>query len=182
MSIIACSFAGCDKPAHGKGLCSGHCQQARRGVELKPLRSANREDRFWQKVDKTLDCWLWTGVDNGNGYGQFWAGDRMVGAHRYSFELANGSIPPNEVVDHECRNRACVNPAHLRTATHKENQEHRSSELRGVSWDKARSKWTAYVTHNRKQHFVGRFSSREEAAEAARLKRLDLFTRNNLDR
>ena len=41
------------------------------------------EERFWAKVDKSGDCWLWTGaVDKGTGYGRFWNGERTVLPHR----------------------------------------------------------------------------------------------------
>lgn len=69
-------------------------------------------DRFWAKVDKTEECWVWTAFRR-NGYGRFTVDGRMVNAHRFSFTLAGGVIPEGLVLDHLCRNRACVNPEHL---------------------------------------------------------------------
>ena len=69
--------------------------------------------RFWAKVHKGVDCWLWLGACSSNGYGAAFAGKRQIGAHRVSYELANGPIPPGLVIDHLCRVRRCVNPAHL---------------------------------------------------------------------
>ncbi|CAL9481199.1 HNH endonuclease signature motif containing protein [Streptomyces sp. enrichment culture] len=66
-------------------------------------------------------CHLWTGATNERGYGSFWADGRTVKAHRWSYEQHVGPIPPGLDVDHICRRRACVNPAHLRAVTHRDN-------------------------------------------------------------
>lgn len=79
------------------------------------MRNFDRLKAFAEKVDKrgTDDCWEWLGVKAGNGYGQFWDGQTMVGAHRYSWELFFDSIPEGKLVLHKCNNRSCVNPYHL---------------------------------------------------------------------
>lgn len=78
------------------------------------------EERFWEKVDKrgSDDCWEWAASCYPNsGYGMFYNGKRPGLAHRYSVELHRGRIPDGMVVDHLCRNRKCVNPAHLEVVT-----------------------------------------------------------------
>lgn len=79
------------------------------------------EQRFWSKVQKTDDHWLWTGVLNSMGYGQIYStvpGDpRMILTHRYSLRLAGVEIPSGMFVDHICRTPRCCRPDHLRVVT-----------------------------------------------------------------
>lgn len=83
------------------------------------------EQRFWEKVEKTDTCWLWTGWGvRHNGYGLIWVADRrptQQQAHRISYELHKGPIPAGLQIDHLCRNPACVNPDHLEPVTQSEN-------------------------------------------------------------
>lgn len=79
------------------------------------------EERFWAKVDKTPGCWLWLGTKDEWGYGRFWDGTRPGLAHRFSYTLAGGVIPPKYVIDHLCRTASCVNPKHLDAVPHREN-------------------------------------------------------------
>lgn len=66
-------------------------------------------------------CWLWTGTENGHGYGQMSVNNKGRMAHRYSYELHVGAIPPGMVVCHSCDVPLCVNPAHLFLGTQKDN-------------------------------------------------------------
>lgn len=59
--------------------------------------------RFWEKVQKTDNCWLWMGSTNFSGYGQFWPNGvkcSLMVAHRFSWELHNGKIPDGLFVLH----------------------------------------------------------------------------------
>src|SRR3989304_3366357 len=69
-------------------------------------------------------CWLWTGSVNGNGYGRISVspGHRTVLAHRAVFVSSGGMFLPGRwILDHLCRVKCCVNPAHLRPVTDREN-------------------------------------------------------------
>ena len=131
------------------------------------------EERFWPKVDKTDGCWLWTACVNNHGYGKFGMNGKVVYAHRFSWQLVNGSIPSGLQLDHLCWVKRCVNPAHLRVLTPKQHGEHRrgpqrnsTSGIRGVYFDKSHNKWVAAITHYGKNIYAGLFPTAEEAAEA----------------
>jgi HNH endonuclease len=100
------------------------------------------ESRFWAKVDKrgADECWPWTASTSSTGYGVIREGGRLDGslrkAHRVSAHLAGMDISAGLVL-HSCDNRLCVNPAHLRVGTHKENAQNAMDRDR-VSWGEHR--------------------------------------------
>lgn len=88
------------------------------------------ESRFWPKVNKNGPvpeylpdlgpCWLWVGSIHKSGYGHIWEGPitkKVVYAHVVSYELCVGIVPSGKQLDHLCRNRWCVNWAHLEVVT-----------------------------------------------------------------
>lgn len=80
----------------------------------------NDEIDIWAQVFVTDGCWHWLGVLK-NGYGVVNWNSRMWRAHRLVYELRIGAIPAGLQLDHLCRNRSCVNPAHLEPVTNREN-------------------------------------------------------------
>jgi hypothetical protein len=80
-------------------------------------------DRFWSKVAPCpmTGCWLWTGSISKGGYAFFGMKDTVCYAHRVSYQSLVGVIPAKFHIDHLCRVRCCVNPAHLEPVTHAEN-------------------------------------------------------------
>lgn len=79
------------------------------------------EQRLWPRVDKSGDCWIWQGALTTWGYGTIRYKGRPCQAHRVAYELLVGPIPDGMQLDHICRVRACVNPAHLEPVTNREN-------------------------------------------------------------
>jgi hypothetical protein len=83
--------------------------------------------RFWSKVavNGNTGCWEWTAAKT-NGYGRYGIGPRrdyhLLVAHRYAYSVLIGPVPDEMHCDHLCRNRQCVNPAHLEVVTQRENK------------------------------------------------------------
>jgi hypothetical protein len=122
------------------GLCMCGCGQATplatdssdrdNTMKGKPIRfikghngSRSPEIRFWEKVKKsdTNDCWEWQSTTNNKGYGTISIKGRSRLAHRFSYEIHNGSIPNGLNVLHRCDNPLCCNPAHLFLGTQRDN-------------------------------------------------------------
>ena len=81
-----------------------------------------RFEAKWKRDAKT-GCWLWQASFAGKGYGQIRVPGtrRNVYAHRLSYELYKGPIPPGAQLLHSCDTPACVNPAHLSIGSCKDN-------------------------------------------------------------
>jgi len=124
----------CGKPVYNikRQLCMACYERYRLygdpSVTNRPDLGKTVEARFWEKVDKSgpRGCWVWTAsVNPRTGYGQFIVMGAKRGyprmAHRVAWELMRRPLAPGEVIDHLCRNRACVNPDHLQPVTNRVN-------------------------------------------------------------
>ena len=84
--------------------------------------------RFWNKVDKSGACWIWTAGCDKYGYGRFRFEKRKEPAHRVAWYLEHGEFPKH-TIDHICRNKKCVNPSHLEDVTVSENTRRRNAAI-----------------------------------------------------
>lgn len=85
---------------------------------------ANDIGNFEKKIEKVTEsgCWIWMGRCIYSGYGHFDFNNKAVLAHRWGYEhYTKTKIPPKMTIDHLCRVRCCVNPAHLEVVTQSEN-------------------------------------------------------------
>lgn len=76
-------------------------------------------ERFWSKVEVGV-CWEWTRAKI-NGYGVYQLDGRLRSAHRLAWEALVGPIAEGHVLDHLCRNAACIDPDHHRSVRQRVN-------------------------------------------------------------
>jgi hypothetical protein len=86
-------------------------------MKLNERQSSN----FWKKVKKTDTCWIWTAYKDRDGYGTIYINPQNRRSHVVSYLIHGGHIPDGYVMHHDCKNKSCVNPAHLRAVTQREN-------------------------------------------------------------
>lgn len=107
----------------GKGF---HCDDYRKRQKV------SVEERFWSKVDKTGNCWLWTANSDRRGYGKFSLQCHTYRSHRVAYQIAVGPVPDEMLILHKCDTPACVNPDHLYVGTHQMNMKDRQNKGRAA--------------------------------------------------
>lgn len=119
-------YVPCSK---AQAYCSKGCATTRRN--RRPLAA-----RFWEKVDRSGECWLWTASRDEWGYGRLKT-EFGHHAHRIAYALTNGPIPTGLIVMHHCDTPACVRPDHLFLGTHADNAHDRDRKGRAAKPPKA---------------------------------------------
>ena len=124
---MICQMRSCKKKVVARGYCPMHYKRWRlygdptfvqtyRG-QAPPhwTKDSYWQKKFWDRVVKGRGCWKWTGGcrDDGRGIVTTQGQRKNLYAYRVAYRLTVGPIPKGKVLDHLCRNPACVNPAHL---------------------------------------------------------------------
>jgi len=120
-----CSVPGCDRKHLAKGLCALHYDRKRdgRSFEIKSRYELTAIDRIMEKVIILQNgCWIYTGKLTSKGYPHVRDDKgKMKFAYRIVFEHHKGPVPDGFELDHLCKRRACCNPEHFETLSHREN-------------------------------------------------------------
>jgi hypothetical protein len=120
-------------------------------------------DSFWNKVNKTDKCWIWTGSKNSGGYGYTVFNGKKWGAHRLSYKLSYGDFNTSLDVCHHCDNPACVRPDHLWIGTRKENMQDCVKKGRNKThyrWTSENHPWKGKTTPDSQKKFMSEFKQR----------------------
>lgn len=143
--MTICAVEGCDRAVRTRGWCGPHYWRwLQHGV---PTLGRTTRGNCVAFVDKATqwresECLLWPYTKQWKGYGQVRYDGRLRGAHQVVCEIVHGARPSSRhQAAHSCGERACVNPAHLRWATGKDNQADRvvhDTHLRGERHPKAK--------------------------------------------
>lgn len=120
-----CSVEGCGRKRVARGFCKSHWQRWSRSGDVGegvPLERANLgflRDAIGHP--DRVNCLPWPFCKNGN-YGSITVDGKHYNASHYMCKLAHGERPSEQyVAAHNCGNPICVNPHHIRWATHQEN-------------------------------------------------------------
>lgn len=121
-----CSIGGCDARHYARDYCLRHYMQWFRTGQIRWAHKPTDEERIWGMVDKTPDCWLWTGNLFATGYGQVKYQGKTRTAHRVIWTMERGELPKGSVLHHECGVKRCVRLDHLHLLTRQSHaDEHR---------------------------------------------------------
>jgi HNH endonuclease len=135
---LICEVDGCSKPMRHRQWCAAHYKRWYRHGDPAGgagIHYTNPRDAFSARTvkDDVTGCLLWTGSSDGKKYGHIRIKGKLVKAHRYAWQLANGDIPSGLFVLHICDNPQCVNVGHLFIGTQLDNVRDMDAKGRRVN-------------------------------------------------
>lgn len=106
------------------------------------------------------------------GYLMITVARQRFAAHRLAWFYVTGNWPRHHI-DHIDRNPLNNAFSNLREASNAQNMRNaagwnNTSGVKGVTWDRSKGKWYAYITVNGKMKALGRYDTLEDAAEVRR--------------
>lgn len=134
------------------------------------MKACPAEDRFWQKVrvGGPEECWEWLAGCGKFGYGRINVRRKTMQAHRFSWEMAYGVPPPDDLIlMHTCDNPKCVNPKHLVPGTRTDNATDRDTKGRSKH-PAGQDSGSAKLTNAQVLEIRDRLSAGERGASLAR--------------
>lgn len=178
----SCSIEGCGKPRYySKEWCIMHLRRWERNGDptARKVYRGDPKASLKANVKREGECLIWTGFLTHDGYGRLKVKGRNVPVHRAAWEQVHGPLPEGKVIDHACHNRACVNVSHLRPASLSQNMWNRekgqsSTGHRNV-YRTTKGAYYVQIRHFGKKISFGTYSNLDDAAEAARRGREELF-------
>lgn len=143
-----CTIPDCSNPHSGRGYCRKHYSHWKRHGD--PLKETGYGRPFWDRVDKSGECWVWTALTDRAGYGRIFGlpyglSRQPVLAHRVSWLLTHGELDPDLCVLHHCDNPPCVRPDHLFLGTNADNSADMVQKGRGNT-EPARKAWKVFFS------------------------------------
>lgn len=137
-----CSIDGCGRRVSALGYCGSHYRRTKRyGHPMADVEVAKQNGSRWTSGPPLLryftnldwsqttqdGCWIWGGKTQGH-YPAMHDGNGCTAVHRWVVRFIGRVVPSGSHVDHLCRNKRCVNPAHLEVVPNQVNI------LRGMAW------------------------------------------------
>jgi hypothetical protein len=91
-------------------------------------------------IDPSTGCWVWEAGMRGQ-YGYVRGKHKYPGAHRVIFEFFCGPIAHGHVAHHDCRNKRCVNPSHIRALDEQSHRREHAPEIKKRRYEETRARW-----------------------------------------
>lgn len=139
----------------------------------------------WIHRSTNLPAGRRTNSRNAYGYIQINIGGYPFLAHRLAWLYVYGTWPKTQL-DHVDGDRANNAIGNLREVSQKQNAENskmrvdNTSGFRGVTYRRSSNRWIAQIQSDGQNHYLGSFSTAEEASEAVEKARDSLFTHHKV--